>query len=270
MNNVHLLDPIPLWAIFLATPPILLIAIALGIVTARSWKKRSEDHAREPVNTLVGSILALLAFILTFTFGLTASRYEARKELLLDEVNAIETTFLRAALIPEPHSSNVRALLRRYVDLRVKLSDDPKFYREALEQSDRLQGRLWKEVATLSKEDLKNVAMARLFVISVNEMIDLQTKRITVALIYRIPPLILVSLFCLTVLSMFGVGYLIGTSTQSHWTLILILALSFSIVIALIFDLDRSGTAKRGVGIIQVSSQPMIDLQRRINAPARE
>jgi len=49
---------------------------------------------------MIAAILGLLAFRLAFTFGVAASRFDTRRELVLDEANAIGTTFLRAALLP--------------------------------------------------------------------------------------------------------------------------------------------------------------------------
>ena len=46
-------------------------------------------------------MLGLLAFILAFTFGAATSRFDDKKQLLLDEVNAIGTTFLRTDFLSE-------------------------------------------------------------------------------------------------------------------------------------------------------------------------
>src|SRR6059058_6240216 len=71
-----------------------------------------------PVGTMVGATLGLLAFILAFTFGLAATRFDTRRQLLLDEANAIGTTYLRAGMLPE-QGEQIRALLRDYVDARL-------------------------------------------------------------------------------------------------------------------------------------------------------
>ena len=55
------------------------------------------------IGTLVGALLALLGFLMAFTFGMAGSRFDARKQLLLDEANSIGTAHLRAGLLPEPH-----------------------------------------------------------------------------------------------------------------------------------------------------------------------
>ena len=74
---------------------------------------------------IVGSILALLAFMMAFTFGMAGSRYNTRRAAVLDEANAIGTAYLRADLLPDAHRAEVRALLREYVDVRLGVQRDP-------------------------------------------------------------------------------------------------------------------------------------------------
>ncbi|MCK7520215.1 MAG: hypothetical protein MZV64_22250 [Ignavibacteriales bacterium] len=54
-------------------------------------------------------MLGLLAFILAFTFGAATSRFDDKKQLLLDEVNAIGTTFLRADFLAESERADAKA-----------------------------------------------------------------------------------------------------------------------------------------------------------------
>ena len=68
-------------------------------------------------------MLGLLALLLGFTFALAAGRYESRRALVLQEANSIGTTYLRAALLPEPHHKEVEALLWRYLEVRVEFYD---------------------------------------------------------------------------------------------------------------------------------------------------
>ena len=125
MNNAQMFEGLPLWIILVGTVAIVLLSIKAGIYIARFRRRRSGDEEEASLGTVIGATLGLLAFILAFTFGLTTSRFDSRKQLLLEEVNAIETTFLRAGLIPEPHRSEVRRLLRKYVDIRVDLARHP-------------------------------------------------------------------------------------------------------------------------------------------------
>ena len=110
----------------------------------------------------------------------------------------------------------------------------------------------------LGEAELKNADIASLFVDSLNEMIDLHTERVTVAL-YRIPSAIWIALWGITLLSMLSVGYYFGETGKGNWHLNLLLSLTFSAVILLIADLDRVGS-----GAIAVSQQPMIDLRDKL------
>jgi len=68
---------------------------------------------------MVAAELGLLAFLLAFTFGIGASRFEMRRQILIDEANAIGTTYLRAAMLPTPQREDARRLLKEYVDVRI-------------------------------------------------------------------------------------------------------------------------------------------------------
>ncbi|HET7641016.1 MAG TPA: hypothetical protein VFK47_20065, partial [Ktedonobacteraceae bacterium] len=209
--------------------------------------------------------LGLLAFILAFTFGLTAARFDSRRQLLLDEVTAIETTTRRADLIPEPHRSEVKALLRKYVELRIFTNENRQEIRERIRQSEAIQSQLWPHAAALADADLKNADIVSLFVDSLNEMMSLQTRRVTITS-YHIATIIWLVLFGITVISMFQLGYLFGRSSGVNWLFIVALSLAFSGVMILIVDLDRSGAGTQGA--IQVSQQPMRDLHERLYGTA--
>ncbi|OPY66891.1 MAG: hypothetical protein A4E57_02575 [Syntrophorhabdaceae bacterium PtaU1.Bin034] len=257
-----LLESVPIWLAFVLTVALVLLSIHGGVSYGRFRKKRWGKDTEGAVSTGVGASLGLLAFILAFTFGLTASRFDARKALLLDEVNAIETAYLRAGLVPEPHRSAVRELLRQYVDIRVELTRNPERIEEAIRRSEALQGQIWSHAMELPELEFKNAPLAALFVNSLNEMFDFQTKRVTIGLFYRIPAVMWLVLFSLTVFSMFGIGYLFGMSDKVNWLLVVVFSLAFSLVILLIADLDRSGGGKPG--IIKISTRPITDLQQRI------
>ena len=112
----------------------------------------------------------------------------------------------------------------------------------------------------MAEADLKNPDVVSLFVDSVNELINAQTRRITV-INYHIHWVIWSVLFGVTILSMIEVGYLFGKGNV-NWLFIIALSLAFSGVMILIVDLDRTGTG--AVGAISVSQQPMIDLHERL------
>jgi len=259
MNQNSFFGSAPLWIIFAATVAIIVLSIYFGIFISGVRRKSSTAEDDFPVNTIVGATLALLGFILAFTFGFTASRFDSRKQLLLDDVNSIGTTFLRAGFLPEPHCTEVRNLIRNYVDLRIELSAHPENLKSIIEQSTRLQDEMWKHAEAVTNTDLKNPDIVSLFMESLNETIDIQTKRLTVALVYRVPDLMWYALLSLLIISMFEVGYLFMKSEKPNWILILTISLAFSLVILMVVSFDRTD------GSIKVNQQPMIELQKSLN-----
>jgi hypothetical protein len=114
------LDFLPLRVLLVATVVIVLLSTEGGYRLGTYRRHRTEPEKDAPVGAMVGAMLGLLAFMLAFTFGLAASRFDARRIVLLDEANAIGTAYLRAGLLPEPHRSKIRDLLRAYVDARLE------------------------------------------------------------------------------------------------------------------------------------------------------
>jgi hypothetical protein len=258
------MDTLPLWALFLAAVASILLSLTVGFRAGLLRRKQAEGEPEGPVGSVAGATLGLLAFMLAFTFGMTANRFDTRKQLLLDEVNALGTAALRADLLPEPHRAECRELLKRYVDLRVEMPRDVRKLPQALKESEALQDQLWSHAMALARADM-NSDIGALFVESLNTVIDLHTSRVTVALKYRIPAMIWYALILLTILSMAAVGYHFGILGRSSAAVHLILALSFSLVFLLIADLDRGAS-----GLLKVSQQPMIDLQQKLSHPVQK
>ena len=112
-------DVVPLWAVFFGTLASILLLVELGHRIGRWRRARSQGEKEAPVGGMVTAELGLLAFLLAIAFSLAANRFEDRRAVLLDEANAIGTCYLRAAMLPEPHRTEVRRMLREYVDVRL-------------------------------------------------------------------------------------------------------------------------------------------------------
>jgi hypothetical protein len=105
------IDALPLWALFICILLVVLLSVEFGYRLGKYRRSRQEQEKEAPVGTMVGATLGLLAFILAFTFGLAAARFDARRQVLLDEANAIGTTYLRAGMVPE-RGEEIRGMLR--------------------------------------------------------------------------------------------------------------------------------------------------------------
>jgi len=254
MLTTTLLDYIPIWGIFIATIVIIILSEECGY---RLGKLRSRQEGKESDSRLggmVGAELGLLAFLLAFTFGLAASRFDARRQVLLDETNAIGTTYLRAAMLPEPENTEVRKLLLDYVDWRIKAAQKG-LITEAMRQSEKIHKQLWNQALAAAKKDPHSIQVG-LFVQTLNEMIDLHTKRVTAALRSRIPLPVWIVLFGVAFLSFMAMGYQGGINRTSRSPAVLLVALTFAAVLWLVVSLDRPGE-----GLLRVNQRPMIELR---------
>ena len=258
MDKTGLLDPFPLWTILPITVGLALLSVELGYRFARNRQLRAQEEKESQVGGMVGATLGLLAFMLAFTFGLAASRFEARRQVVLSEANAIGTTYLRTGIIPEPMRTEARNLLREYVDVRLEGVQQPGKLEQAIARSEELQTRLWLQAVAATEKERS--PMTSLFVQSLNEVIDLHATRMMAGLQSRVPAVIWIVLYLLGFLAMVILGYQSRLANSKRSIAIIALILGFSLVLHLIADLDRPGQ-----GMLQVSQQAMIDVRRSMN-----
>jgi hypothetical protein len=253
-----LFDHVPLWGLFGGTVAIILLSIEAGYRLGRHRCRRSEDEKEAPVGAIVAATLGLLGFVLAFTFGLAASRFDARRQIVVEEANAIGTTYLRAGLLPNGRDVKIRKLLGEYVDARLDAIQTGDVA-EALRRSDKLHRELWQEAEEIGGQYPSSIVVG-LFIQSLNDTIDVHAKRVLVGLQNRLPGVLWGALYLVTILTMAGVGYYDGLARSSRSIAILVLALTFSIIIMLVADLDRPQQ-----GFMTVSQRAMTDLRDMMN-----
>jgi hypothetical protein len=237
-----------------------LVAVECGYWLGR-WRLRGDHELDATANAIVGTTLGLLAFTLAFTFSMAASRYDTRKGLVLEEANAIGTTYLRAMMLPAPQASEVRRLLREYVDIRVEAALDPGQLSAGLARSEQLQTQLWREAAAAGSAQPESETTG-LFIASLNDVIDLHAERLA-GWRNRIPGTIWVFLYLTAALGMASMGYHTGLSGSRRTMAVIFLTLAFSGALTLIADLDRPRE-----GFLTVSQQAMQDLQTSMRQDA--
>jgi hypothetical protein len=253
------LDILPLWGLFVAILLLVLLSIEGGFRFGKYRRSRSEQEKEAPVGAMVGATLGLLAFFLAFTFGMAAERFDARRKVVLDEANAIGTTYLRAGMIPD-RREEIRALLRDYVDARLKAVQSGNIT-EGLRRSENILDQLWAQAVVVGKQNPNSIVVG-LFVQSLNEVIDLHTKRVTAGLRNRIPGAIWFALLAVAAVALANMGYHAGLAGTRRSFAVLPVAFTFSAVIVLVADLDRPQE-----GALKVSQQALIDLRQSMNVP---
>jgi hypothetical protein len=256
MNNINLFEAVKLFFIPFF---IVFIPILIGRHYGKFRSKSSSDLQQGPVGATIGTVFGLLGFMLALTFQIAANRYGARKELLLDEVANIRTTYLRAGLIEEPIRSEAKKILAEYTDIRIEAARDPSKLDYLMTRSEQILDILWDYSITLADKDRSSEIYA-LFTTSVNDLVTNYNQRITMTLEYRIPATIFVILYVITFLSMFSLGYFFGISGKGSFRINVLLAVIFAMVIFLIIALDRPET-----GLAKMNQKPMQTLQKQLH-----
>jgi hypothetical protein len=256
---------IPVGVIFVATVIAVVLAMEAGFRLGRQVRQRSEDEKESSVSAIAGAILTLAGFMLAFTFGISSDRLQDRKTLVREEANAIGTAWRRSDFLPEPDRAEAAELFRKYVDDRLDATQlhDLSQMQELLAESSRIQRHLWDTAVKNARKDM-NSDVAALYIESLNELIDIHEVRVAVALHPQIPGIIWLVLYALVILGMIAIGYqtaITGSARRSR--AVSLLAVSFSLVIALIAVLDRPQS-----DLIGVPQGPLIDLRASITANA--
>ena len=255
IQTIGPIDALPLWAVFICILVVVLFSVECGYRLGKYRRGQQEKEA--PVGTMVGATLGLLAFILAFTFGLAAARFDTRRQVLLDEANAIGTTYLRAGMLQD-RGEQMRALLRDYVGARLDAVRSGNVA-QGIRRSENIQERIWAEADAVAENNPNSIVVG-IFVQSLNEMIDLHAKRVQAGIRSRIPSAIWLGLFAVAVLSLAAMGYLEGLSGTRRSLAVIAVAITFSVVIELIADLDRPQE-----GVLRVSQQALLDVQKSMH-----
>lgn len=259
MRFQQLLDSLPIVAVFVAFALAALLVSEGGFRVGRWWQNRTPEEKGGPTAMIVGSLLALLAFLLAVSMGMAADRFDTRRGLVLAEANALGTTYLRAGYLPEPASSRIRELLREYVPLRI-LSADPAGVHARIARSIELHADLWSITEGLARTSPESDALA-LFIESLNQVIDLHENRITAGIYGRVPETVIILLFLSSMLTLGMVGYNAGLSRRRSPLTAVVMIIVLGAVLTLVVDLDRPRE-----GFLTVNDQPLIDLSEQIGA----
>ncbi len=233
----------------------------LGVLAGRRLRAHA-DALREPVGVLQAALLGLVALLLAFGLTLAVGRYDARRAAVVDAANAIGTTHLRAQTLQEPVRTRSLEQLERYTDATIRLSGSVPASadaRDAIADGQRLQRSLWR-LAGEALADSPTDSAPRLYVETLNEMIDMQTVQVS-ALNNRVPGAVLVFE---VVAASIALGLLaLYLAILARGVLSVVLAAAFvSMLLLITFDLDRPVR-----GLVRVPDAPLVNLRASMELP---
>lgn len=256
--NFSLLEILPAHIVALILLLAMIVMTWLGNFFAAFRTKRNPELVSEGIGSLEGALLGLVALLLAFTFSMSASRYEERRHIIIEEANVIGTAILRADLYPDSIRAAFRKDFEAYVEERIEYFEagtDTTRILESLARCNAIAMKLWNRATTLG-HDPKNLISTNQMIPALNQMIDIVTTRFATSLA-KVPKSILWLLFLLCLVASFVVGY--GRKGKKlDWVMVAGFSLMTSLAIYLILDLDRS---RRGIITMDNAHERIVDLR---------
>ena len=247
---------------------LLALGLMLGMLVLLEIGRRVGDRrlandpegARAGTGTVEGAVFALLGLLIAFTFSGAASRFDARRDLIVQETNAIGTAYLRLDLLPAGAQPALRDLFRRYVDSRLETYrriPDVGAVKAELARSTALQGEIWTQAVAAGRLEGAPPPATLLLLPALNDMIDITTTR-TMAVRMHPPLAIFAMLFGLGLASALLAGYGMAGGKSRNWLHMIGFAAVMAVAVYVILDIEFPR-----LGLIRVDAfdQALVELR---------
>lgn len=227
-----------------------LLAVAAEIGFRRGMRARkTKESFRSLMSGTGAAMLGLLGLLLGFSLSMAVSRWDVRRDVIVDEANAIGTLWLRAGLIEEPLRADLQDALRAYTAARIALGGsraDRAALRVARSKSEALHANIWSVVERAQRPDRSNAVLSSL-ITAANELIDVHELRLASIENFLPAPLFLL-LFAVAALSMGFLAWAFGAANQGGRKAVVALGLLIGAVLLLIMDVNRPQRGRIDVG----------------------
>jgi hypothetical protein len=213
-----------------------------------------KHRATEENGAVESAVFALFGLLLAFTFSGAVSRYDAHRQFLIQETNAISTAYDRVALAAPAAQPKLRQLFRDYASSRMKLFDS--VGDEISPETIRLQGEIWDESVQASVASDAKADAGKLLLPAINDMVGITYVRRN-AFNMHPPAIVYWLLYMFSCISAFLAGY--GMKTGLHdWTYVLVFAFSVSLTIFTTLEIEYP---RRGMFRPTELDQHLVDLR---------
>ena len=240
----------PISALFLF--PVMLLLLELGRRYRLRHKTPSESTAIE------GAIFALFGLLLAFTFSGAMTRYDAHRQLLVEETNAIGVAYSRLDLLPPAEQPALRQLFRDYVTSRLGLYERVGY--EVSPTTEHLQHEIWEKSVAASSAPGAHRDAARLLLPALNAMTDITFTRQATFNMHP-PAIVFVLLYAFSLGAAYLAGYSI-TAIGRNWFYSIALALSVTATIYATLEIEYP---RRGFIRLVETDQTLIELRNSMN-----
>jgi hypothetical protein len=236
-----------------------LASLEVGYRVGRNRSRQNPELGFEGLGAMEAAIFSLVGLLLAFSFSGAAARFEARRQLIVKEANAITTAYQRLALLPTGDQSELRHLFPEYLDARLQgfqmILDRP-VANEEFARAARIEQQIWSRALAASRSDPTQNS-SRLLLPALNQMSDVANER-TVALETYMPELIFGLLVGVVLMSGLLAGYAMARRPRRSWLHMVFFSAVISLTISVIFDFNYPR-----YGLIRIDAADNILLQLR-------
>jgi hypothetical protein len=233
--------------LFLGMLTLMEVGRRLGI-----WRRPKESEGeRGSLGTVEGAVFALFGLMVAFTFSGAATRFNEKRMLIAEEVNTIETAYLRLDLLPQEAHAALQELFRQYLNSRIETYHRlPNMAAAQVEmaKSKKLQEEIWTDAVAATALPKSHPDAGKLLLPALNNMFDITTTR-KMALQSHPPRIIYVLLFGLGLICSLLAGYRMSGAQQRS----LLHILGFTVITVIIVYVMLDAEYPRA-GLIRLAS----------------
>jgi hypothetical protein len=223
------------------------LGLLLGMLASLEYGRRlglrrmaaDPEGVRSGTGPVESAVFALLGLLIAFTYASASNRFEARKQLILEEANDIGTAWLRLDLLAEAPRAELQQLFRQYLDSRLEtyqLAAEPDAARAEYQRSVELQGRIWTKAVPAARA-VARPAAEQLLLSALNAMFDIANTRRAAILMHQ-PKIVFVMLLLVALCSGVLAGHSLAIGRRRSWVHSAAFAAVTALTVYVILDLE--------------------------------
>jgi hypothetical protein len=242
----------------------MLVLLEVGRRLGVRRRPKESEGERGGLGTVEGAVFALFGLMVAFTFSGAAGRFNEKRMLIAEEVNCIETAYLRLHLLSPQAQPALQEMFRRYLDSRLET------YRRLpnmaaaeaeMAKSQKIRGEIWTEAVAATRLPDSHPSSGLLLLPAVNNMIDISTTR-TMALQLHPPRIVYALLLGLGLICSLLAGFRMSSGQHRSWLHILGFTVLTVIIVYVMLDVEYP---RAGLIRLESADQLLINLREHMN-----
>lgn len=228
-----------------------------------SRRSKESEGERSSLGAVENSVFALFGLLMAFTFSGGATRFNEKRMLIAEEVNAIEVAYLRVDLVRQEDQVALQELFRHYVDSRLETYrrlPNMKAAEAEMAKSKEIQEEIWTHAVAATSVPTPHPDAGKLLLPALNNMIDIATTR-TMALQIHPPRVIYALLFSLGLICSLLAGYRMANGQHRSWLHIVSMTVFTVIVVYVTLDVEYP---RAGLIRLEAADQMLLQLREHM------